>query len=195
MKHTITLRNGVMLHALITVFEKKGFIRIGKKVFKVIGYRPGPGAAGWDCEFDLEDYIEGQTADAMIILPADTPHVVVRPTWNGPEDGLPPVGLEVEYEPKAGDADVWRKGQVIGHLLDGAVIADCNGDHVELCYDNYRPIRTAEQLAAEERERQCLALAKATGLTPGAGRVKAAISLYEAGARMPSDSKFAGNKP
>lgn len=127
------------------------------------------------------------------------------PIWNGPEDGLPPIGLEIEVL-WSSTCGTYVKGKVIAHDEERAVFRFTSGER-EGEYQaernttfnggalpNFRPIRTAEQLAAEERERQCLALAKATGLTPGASRVKTGIALYEAGARMPNDSKFSGSK-
>lgn len=170
MKHTLNLSSGCLLDALITVFEKNGFIRIGKKVFKVIGYRPGPGAVNWDCEFDLEDYIEGQTADAMISLPADTPHATVRPTWNGPQDGLPPVGVKVTIENPQGynlvcDETEWLGPEVkVVHTyrnpfcVDLVVVERDDGAAQVFRASMCRPIQTAEQLTAEEREKWAEAL-------------------------------------
>lgn len=156
MKHTLKVTSGVMVDALISVFEKKGFIRIGQNVFKLTGYRPGPGVLKWDCEFDLEDYKEGEKADALIIFPADTSHVTVTPaTWNGPEDGLPPVGLEVEaYFPKDTQPQ-WLKTTFL-YVSDHVVVYTDIFDEIHKSRAEFdklgvklRLVRTAEQLAAE----------------------------------------------
>lgn len=87
--------------------------------------------------------------------------VVARPTaapvWNGPEDGLPPVGLEFEYRH---GVHAWKKGEA---LYIGAIYVILKSEHggeqhYYLTDMQFRPIRTAEQLAAEERERGVLEL-------------------------------------
>lgn len=87
-----------------------------------------------------------------------------NPTWNGPEDGLPPVGLEVEVL-WSSIAKVYVTGKILAHDGDRAVFRFTTGErkgeyqadkpHSQYGADlpNFRPIRTAEQLDAEERER------------------------------------------
>jgi len=87
------------------------------------------------------------------------------PVWNGPEDGLPPVGLEVEV--------LWSciKGEYVtckimahdeGHAVYRFTTGERKGEYQadKLYFFNanpalstFRPIRTAEQLAAEAREK------------------------------------------
>lgn len=82
--------------------------------------------------------------------------------WNGPEDGLPPVGLEVEVEHQG----KWIKCEVIAHFenenapvvvftfspySDKPKVRDC----AYYFRHAFRPTRTAEQLAAEERSKAC----------------------------------------
>lgn len=71
-------------------------------------------------------------------------------TWNS--EGLPPVGLEFEW--RYGD-HAWKKGEAlyIGSIY--AVLKSTEGgeQHYYLRDMQFRPIRTAEQIAAEERER------------------------------------------
>lgn len=88
------------------------------------------------------------------------PVTPITPTWNGPEDGLPPVGLEVEV--------LWNlhpreyvSCKVLAHDEGRAVFRFTSGKRKgeyqsDLLYfsagnktPNFRPIRTAEQLAAE----------------------------------------------
>lgn len=70
--------------------------------------------------------------------------------WSG--EGLPPVGLEFEW--RYGD-HAWKKGEAlyIGSIY--AVLKSTEGgeQHYYLRDMQFRPIRTAEQIAAEERER------------------------------------------
>lgn len=83
-------------------------------------------------------------------------------TWNG--EGLPPVGIECEQAPR-GVAEharkvLWRKVRIIAHVEDSRLTgrvavyvptegqANCD-QAVAGCF---RPIRNAEQIAAEERQ-------------------------------------------
>lgn len=89
---------------------------------------------------------------------------VVPSPWNGPEDGLPPVGLEVEVLWSSA-CGAYVKALVVGHDREQAVFRFTSGERegeyrAERCttynggaLTNFRPIRTPEQLAAEERER------------------------------------------
>lgn len=75
----------------------------------------------------------------------------VTPIWNGPEDGLPPVGLEVEWKNVAD----WEKVMILAHGKDQGqqvAVGQMPDDVIMATADRFRPIRTAEQLAAEERE-------------------------------------------
>lgn len=78
--------------------------------------------------------------------------------WSGPEDGLPPVGIKVDY---MGDhctvvAHVIERGQK-GAILQG------NEDWFYGTEATIDPIKTPEQLAAEERERAVHDLASEIG--------------------------------
>lgn len=67
--------------------------------------------------------------------------------WDG--SGLPPVGTVCEY--LWGDGE-WRKCEIVAHYFANAVAVDafyCNA--VLLQPLMFRPIRTPEQIAAEER--------------------------------------------
>lgn len=82
--------------------------------------------------------------------PFGHPSLVKRPAtpqWSG--EGLPPVGAVVEwFSPVYG----WLGGRVVGH--DGTVAVISHNDGYTGCHPHeVRPIRTAEQLAAEARER------------------------------------------
>lgn len=85
----------------------------------------------------------------------------VTPTWNGPEDGLPPVGCEIEVLWSSTKRE-YVTGKVLAHDEDRAVFRFTSGErkgeyqadkpHSQHGADlpNFRPIRTAEQRAAEE---------------------------------------------
>lgn len=77
--------------------------------------------------------------------------------WNGPEDGLPPVGLEVEIRLRnKPDWSNWCRAKIL-FCKDGALVFEWAAEGVahpvnlEQC--EIRPIRTAERLAAEARDR------------------------------------------
>ncbi len=69
------------------------------------------------------------------------------PAWNG--EGLPPVGTSIEwFSPIYG----WIGGRVVGH--DGSATVVVHNDGYTGCWPHeIRPIRTPEQIAAEEREK------------------------------------------
>lgn len=68
------------------------------------------------------------------------------PAWSG--DGLPPVGAYIEW---LSDQYGWLGGRVVGH--DGMVTVVSHNDGYTGCHAHeVRPIRTPEQIAAEERE-------------------------------------------
>lgn len=82
---------------------------------------------------------------------------IPRPAaWDG--NGLPPVGAVCEYRWDAGDS--WRVGTCVAHFEDRAVICDRDNEDCAERLDTHhvRPIRTPEQIAAEEREKAIDAL-------------------------------------
>ncbi|ELX9570297.1 hypothetical protein ACMW0U_005818 [Pseudomonas aeruginosa] len=69
--------------------------------------------------------------------------------WDG--RGLPPVGIECEFSLNVGSIG-WAEGRVIGHDGVFAVISH-KGKYYPRNEHGVRPIRTHEQIAAEEREK------------------------------------------
>jgi len=126
--------------------------------------------------------------------------VLKTATWNGPEDGLPPVGTVCRVVKKSGeDAPLDTDCTIVAHVMNGSreVAVFTRGKPYEmyagLALTNcFRPIRTAEQLAAEERDRAIAAIQKASG---GDGlppiTYTHAAKLYNAGARMPGEGSKA----
>lgn len=107
-----------------------------------------------------------QVSDALLTPPEETPT-----TWRGPEDGLPPVGLEVEvlWSSLKGE---YVTGKVLAHDEGRAVYRFTSGERkgeyqADGCFFSMdrpplpicRPIRTPEQIKAEQREKAVAKLA------------------------------------
>lgn len=107
-------------------------------------------AGFWKREGEANYFFEGGEWRFSRAKPFGHPNLVKRPAtpkWNG--DGLPPVGVAVEwFSPVYG----WIGGRVVGH--DGMVTVVSHDDGYTGCHAHeVRPIRTPEQIAAEEREK------------------------------------------
>lgn len=107
--------------------------------------------------------------------------------WDGV--GLPPVGLKVEGLID-GNGD-WREITLKYRSLDFSVFERGDGEEFPLWnpqYSNFRPIRTAEQVSAEEREIGIQAIQDAYTYTVGHSTHKIlhsqATRLYDAGCRL-----------
>ncbi|HHE7821411.1 TPA: hypothetical protein ACPFLH_001110 [Pseudomonas aeruginosa] len=98
--------------------------------------------------------------------------------WDG--QGLPPVGTNCEYR----SSDGWLQCEVVAHRNNAAVVLDHHYEADFVPRQDLRPIRTPEQIAAEEREKaieeMCFAEETLT--------VKQAKALYEAGYRRQESS-------
>ncbi|HBO3905367.1 TPA: hypothetical protein L4T53_004520 [Pseudomonas aeruginosa] len=111
-------------------------------------------------------------------------------SWNG--QGLPPVGTVCEHYGTADDF-AWLEVEVIGHgNVDGRNVAffryGTGSPRFTVSYstaNNFRPIRTPEQIAADEREKaieeMCFAVETLT--------VKQAKALFDAGYRRQEEGK------
>lgn len=78
--------------------------------------------------------------------------------WSG--EGLPPVGVPVEYRRRLAPNNKWYPTQI--NFLSGQHVIYCDSDGDEV-RDNpvdieFRPIRTPEQIAAEDREEAITAM-------------------------------------
>ena len=100
----------------------------------------------------------------------DAARYVERPSeqtkpWSGPEDGLPPVGVECEVD--HGNGKHWDKVTILAHHGEKAIYLDpIRGIHyIWGLLKDFRTIRTEEQLAAEQRETAIADMAK---VLPGA---------------------------
>ena len=75
--------------------------------------------------------------------------------WSGPQDGLPPVGtvceVRINFTP-------WQKVEVIAHFKNKAMVAafipvgDVDKRVNQAIAECFRPIKTPDQIAAEQRE-------------------------------------------
>lgn len=81
-------------------------------------------------------------------------HIVSEVKWRGPEDGLPPVGLEIEVLNSGFANAAWEKCTIL-FIGKHVILYDS-----ESCYERtgrienlkFRPVRTPEQIAADERQ-------------------------------------------
>ena len=151
---------------------------------------------GWLADGDSKwDRLHGQERDKEKIR-----DMIARPTyeeWNG--EGLPPVGMVCEFKiPEEFDGvSPWRSELRNGHRVEiihhyDTGINKCAVFKFKVAFghlveqaaaDCFRPIRTPEQIAAEEREAEINRMvATAKMLDKGWAR-KVCASLYDAGYR------------
>ncbi|MGD8095643.1 hypothetical protein AAER22_20885 [Pseudomonas aeruginosa] len=126
--------------------------------------------------------IRATSADdgSPLSVPEDVWEIVERPvTWNG--QGLPPVGTNCEYRSNDG----WLQCEVVAHRNNAAVVLNHHYEADFVPPQDLRPIRTPEQIAAEERakaiEEMCFAEETLT--------VKQAKALFDAGYRRQEEGK------
>lgn len=137
--------------------------------------------------------------------------VAAPATWNG--EGLPPVGLECEQRIDFKKAPAYtiinltelgvdvqkhlprfQKVKIL-YASEKYVVSEANGVECmapSSCVE-FRPVRTAEQVAAEQRENgvQQMVDAISWGAHVPETRRKIAYDLYDAGARMPGEGQKA----
>jgi len=105
---------------------------------------------GYFCVVGFEDKGWKQDFD-----PSPKDQYIERPKhkqWSGPQDGLPPVNTECEVET---DYGVWEHGVILCHGYDDFkphAVAQCASGLWMEEVNGFRPIKTTEQLAAEQRE-------------------------------------------
>uniref|UniRef100_A0AAU6W1H8 Uncharacterized protein n=1 Tax=Pseudomonas phage Touem01 TaxID=3138548 RepID=A0AAU6W1H8_9VIRU len=106
---------------------------------------------------------------------------LIEPQWIG--EGLPPVGAVCEFAMH--DSGDWEKVEIIAHHNGYAVIAiaSTDGFNVDVAdRHEIRPIRTAEHIAAEEREKAALEMLPFIAVFDPVP-VDIAYELYDAGYR------------
>ncbi|MFU2949880.1 hypothetical protein ACM7M3_29035 [Pseudomonas aeruginosa] len=89
----------------------------------------------------VNSFNEGCMPDYYVPIPQEP--------WDG--QGLPPPGTEIEYRQNGG---TWLAGTYIGEFR-GKLVAGCHVTGVVgvVALEEIRPLRTPEQIAAEEREK------------------------------------------
>lgn len=107
----------------------------------------------------------------------DAPAPVV---WNG--EGLPPVGLDVEW--KQGSNHEWVRAKVIAYFRHEAWIS-VNGDNPFTIGNpgGFRPIRTPEQIAADKRKNAIEEMVSTSPMLDKGWARKVCTALYDAGYR------------
>lgn len=97
--------------------------------------------------------------------------LIKRPEWDG--DGLPPVGAVCEYQDSLGQ---WEKVEITAIAKMGICFVQAAHDgenYVSKISARFRPIRTAEQIAAEERNVEINALSEELAGYEGINGVRA----------------------
>ncbi|WP_059399941.1 hypothetical protein [Pseudomonas aeruginosa] len=130
--------------------------------------------------------IRATSADdgSPLSAPEDVWEIVERPvTWNG--QGLPPTGLLVEW--KSGLDHEWRRVTVLAYANGDAWLQPEDGDSFIVGNpENFRRIRTPEQIAAEEREKAVGDMAMSIQGVPY--QYPTLYALYDAGYRRQESS-------
>lgn len=143
-------------------------------------------AEGWAkwTGFEWRDLARSPTDSAMsnmMTLPTEGP-------WNG--EGVPPAGIPVEIKLKGTRGD-WCHATVL-FCQDDALVIAWKAEGVArptiLSAVDIRPTRTAEQIAAEEREEAIRKMEQTSGSHVGSAITRVICELlYDAGARMPGE--------
>lgn len=122
-----------------------------------------------------------------------------RPEWNG--EGLPPAGIECELMVNACPSMKYTRVKVIGHdegrvvfrIAEGPNKGDYGADAQRqvLSHPVFRPLLTAEQMAAKQREEKVQRIVddllnNTTGISPGEARV-CAVALVDKGYEPPKE--------
>ncbi|ENT2762068.1 hypothetical protein N0387_31375 [Pseudomonas aeruginosa] len=126
----------------------------------------------------VNSFNEGCMPDYYVPIPQET--------WNG--QGLPPVGIECEFSLNLGSIG-WAEGRVIGHDGVFAVISH-KGEYHPRNENGVRPIRTPEQIAAQERRNSIIHLANILIDSRGhCNEYSQAKAIYDAGYRRQEEGK------
>ncbi|KWV82537.1 hypothetical protein PFLL34_03586 [Pseudomonas fluorescens] len=102
---------------------------------------------------------DGRSQEVDMLPPHKWKLVEVRPVkpWTG--DGLPPVGIEIEAMMRRNmhDGYAWHRAKVVHGPLpgsEGEVLVFCLETTSPAWVDEFRPVRTPEQIAAEQRKKE-----------------------------------------
>ena len=127
-----------------------------------------------------------------VVVEADWPEY--EPTWAAIErrvtgavqwdgDGLPPAGATVEFTLNVGKSS-WEQGVVIGPDGNNQVVIRHGNNYHARNRHSVRPIRTPEQIAAEERDNAIAEMVETARKATGFGQNRSDYAaLYDAGYR------------
>lgn len=105
--------------------------------------------------------------------------------WNG--EGLPPVGTVCEYHSKDNE---WMVCEVVAHRNNAAVVLDAHDQAELVTRQDFRPIRTQEQITAQEREQVLDDIYRIIRTVDRPGnKADMAEALYDAGYRKQEQSE------
>lgn len=119
---------------------------------------------------------------ASSVATSATMRQVVLPEWRGPEDGLPPVGLECIFRTAL---DMIYTVKVIAHGVDEGrnfAVAQAKDDIFMGGAEMFERILSPEEVEQQESEKGISALHQ---IMDGPGYRQAAERLYKAGVRAP----------
>ncbi len=151
-----------------------------------IMYRPHWRKSGFYCDLGLEAF--GWIKDTY---PSPISECIERPkkqeAWDG--EGLPPVNCFCETIDE--DADRWVKVEIYAHTEFMGEAHACAKNGTDMFYGlahEFRPIKTAEQLAEEEKvaaiaEMQSVVMSASGCTVSTISECLAIVALYEAGYR------------
>lgn len=100
--------------------------------------------------------------------------------WDG--EGLPPVGTVCEFATYHGGDPVWKECKIIAHD-DGFAVIAYKGNYSGQSNNHLRPIRTPEQIEAEERKAAIDAMYYVFKAAPGLSAKEGFAAIYDAGYR------------
>ncbi|MBI6655001.1 hypothetical protein YA0721_03615 [Pseudomonas carnis] len=129
------------------------------------------------------------STSAELMLSADLLAKPLPQTWTG--EGLPPVGIEIEAMMRRNmlDGYAWHRAKVVHGPLpgsEGEVLVFCLETTSPAWVDEFRPVRTPEQIAAEARQKGIEELGNflsTNTTTPTPFLWEAAQKIYDAGYR------------
>ncbi len=143
---------------------------ISKTAFFVFSKRPS--------DYSSREGYEGEGEDGPYHVFSEYWEWIDKP-WDG--QGLPPVGTNCEYRSNDG----WLQCEVVAHRNNAAVVLNHHYEADFVPPQDLRPLRTPEQITAEEREKaieeMCFAEETLT--------VKQAKALFDAGYRRQEEGK------
>ncbi|MFU3925856.1 hypothetical protein ACM7G2_28660 [Pseudomonas aeruginosa] len=140
---------------------------ISKTAFFVFSKRPS--------DYSSREGYEGEGEDGPYHVFSEYWEWIDKP-WDG--QGLPPVGTNCEYRSNDG----WLQCEVVAHRNNAAVVLNHHYEADFVPPQDLRPLRTPEQIAADEREKAVGDMAMSIQGVPY--QYPTLYALYDAGWRL-----------